>query len=63
MDSNATTPTRPDHELHDADNCELGYDFASYMTANIIPNFSDSQTKIFPVFSITSKARLSNVSP
>lgn len=33
------------------------------VTANIIPNFSDSQTKVFPVFSITSKARLSNVSP
>lgn len=33
------------------------------VTANIIPNFSDSQTKAFPVFSITTKARLSNVSP
>jgi len=33
------------------------------VTANVIPNFSDSQTKVFPVYSITTKARLSNVSP
>jgi len=33
------------------------------VTANVIPNFSDSQTKVFPVVSITTKARLSNVSP
>jgi prepilin-type N-terminal cleavage/methylation domain-containing protein len=33
------------------------------VTANVIPNFSDSQTKVFPVFSVTTKARLSNVSP
>jgi prepilin-type N-terminal cleavage/methylation domain-containing protein len=33
------------------------------VTANVATNFSDSQTKVFPVFSITSKARLSNTSP
>jgi len=33
------------------------------VTANVIPSFSDSQTKLFPVFSVTSKARLSNISP
>ena len=33
------------------------------VTANVLPNFSDSQTKVFPVFSVTTKARLSNVSP
>jgi len=33
------------------------------VTANVATDFSDSQTKVFPVFSITSKARLSNISP
>jgi type II secretory pathway pseudopilin PulG len=32
------------------------------VTANIVPNFADMQTHVFPVFSITSKARLSNIS-
>lgn len=31
------------------------------ITANIAPNFADPQTHQFPVFSISSKARLSNV--
>jgi prepilin-type N-terminal cleavage/methylation domain-containing protein len=33
------------------------------VTANVAPSFADPQTKVFPVFSITSKARLSNTSP
>jgi len=33
------------------------------VTANVAPNFADPQLHTFPVFSITSKARLSNVSP
>lgn len=33
------------------------------VTANVAPAFADSQTKTFPVFSVTTKARLSNVSP
>jgi prepilin-type N-terminal cleavage/methylation domain-containing protein len=33
------------------------------VTANVAPNFADLQTKLYPVFSITTKARLSNVSP
>ena len=33
------------------------------VTANVAPTFSDMQLKTFPVFSITTKARLSNVSP
>jgi type II secretory pathway pseudopilin PulG len=33
------------------------------VTANVAPNFADVQTHVYPVFSITTKARLSNVSP
>jgi prepilin-type N-terminal cleavage/methylation domain-containing protein len=33
------------------------------ITINVAPNFSDPQTHVYPVFSITSKARLSNLSP
>lgn len=33
------------------------------ITANVAPNFADPQLHNFPVFSVTSKARLSNVSP
>jgi len=33
------------------------------VTANVAPNFADPKTLVFPVFSITSKARLSNISP
>jgi len=33
------------------------------VTANVAPAFMDAQLKIYPVFSITTKARLSNVSP
>jgi len=30
------------------------------ITANVVPNYSDNKTTTFPVFSITSKARLNN---
>lgn len=33
------------------------------VTANVAPNFADPKLQIFPVFSVTSKARLSNLSP
>jgi len=33
------------------------------VTANVAPTFADMQTHVYPVFSISSKARLSNVSP
>lgn len=33
------------------------------ITANVAPDFADLQLHNFPVFSVTSKARLSNVSP
>ena len=33
------------------------------ITANVAPTFGDLQTKLYPVFSVTTKARLSNVSP
>ena len=30
------------------------------ITANVAPNYADPQTKVYPVLSITSKARLNN---